>query len=83
MTPCLQTFHGWMVIVVRFLSPKSVKKASRALTPFDNIQNAVAGSLATLLRSLGKRKGWSPVFKHGNCPVNHRTPQAAARCKNL
>ena len=83
MTPCLQTFHGWMVSVVRFRSPKAIKKASRALTPFDNVQNTVAGFLAMSLRSLGKRKGWSPVFRHGNCPVNHRTPQAAARCRNI
>jgi hypothetical protein len=47
------------------------------------MQYAVARSFATSLRSIGKRKGWSPVYKHGRCPVSHRTPHAAARCRNL
>jgi hypothetical protein len=29
------------------------------------------------------RRGNSAVYRHGACPVNHRTPRAAARCRNL
>jgi len=43
-------------------------------------------SIATSLRSGSKKKkkkkGISRVYRHGNCPVNHRTPEAAARCRN-
>jgi hypothetical protein len=68
--------------VKRAVTPKSIKKARRALSPIDNAQYAIERSMATSLRSIGKKKGWSPVYKHGNCPVNHRTPEAAARCRN-
>jgi hypothetical protein len=65
------------------VTPKSIKRARRALSPIDNAQYAIERSMATSLRSRGKKKGWSPVYKRGNCPVNHRTPEAASRCRNL
>ena len=66
--------------VKRAVTPKAVKKASRALHPLDNAVYSVQRSAATAIRSGGKRK--APVFRHGNCPVNHRSAEAAARCKN-
>jgi hypothetical protein len=66
--------------VKRAVTPKAVKKASRALHPIDNAMYSVQRSAATAIRSGGKGK--APVFRHGNCPVNHRSPEAAARCKN-
>lgn len=69
--------------VKRAVTPKTIKKARRAMSPIDNLQYAVERSLATSLRSRGRKKGWSPIYRHGNCQVNHRTPDAAARCRNL
>ena len=66
--------------VKRAVTPKAVKKASRALHPIDNAMYSVQRSAATAIRSGGKRK--APVFRHGNCDVNHRSAEAAARCKN-
>jgi hypothetical protein len=46
----------------------------------------VERSVATSLRSGWKRKpqptGRAPTYRHGTCPVGHRTPEAAAKCRN-
>ena len=67
--------------VKRAVTPKVVKKARRAMSPIDNLQYSVERSIATSLRSGQKRKrSSSPVYQHGNCPVRHRTAQAAQQC---
>jgi len=66
--------------VKRAVTPKAVKRARRALHPIDNAVYSVERSAATAIRSGGKRK--TPVFRHGNCPVHHRTAEAAAKCRN-
>lgn len=33
-------------------------------------------------KSKQRRKGHAPVYRHGTCPVAHRTPEAAAKCRN-
>jgi hypothetical protein len=66
--------------VKRAVTPKAVKRASRALHPIDNAVYSVQRSVATGIRSGGKRK--APVFRHGNCPVHHRSAEAAAKCRN-
>ena len=74
--------------VKRAATPKVVKKATRAMHPIDNAVYAVERSAAPSLRSSGKRRaagrrsGGAPVYRHGSCPVAHRTPEAAARCRN-
>jgi hypothetical protein len=69
--------------VKRAVTPKTVKKARRALHPVDNAVYGMQRSVATSIRSGRKRrKGRAPVYRHGNCPINHRTPEAAARCRN-
>jgi hypothetical protein len=54
--------------------------------PLDNAKYGVERSVATSLRSGRKskqrRKGRAPVYRHGTCPVAHRTPEAAAKCRN-
>jgi len=67
--------------VKRAITPKVVKKARRAMHPVDNAKYSVERSIATSLRSGSKRRK-APVYRHGNCPVRHRTAQAAARCPN-
>jgi hypothetical protein len=69
--------------VKRAITPKAIKRARRAMHPIDNLQYSAERSIATLLRSGRKRKGRAPVCRHGSCPVNHRTPGAAARSRNL
>jgi hypothetical protein len=74
--------------VKRAATPKVVKKATRAMHPLDNAVYGMERSVATSLRSSGKRKaqarrqGRAPVYRHGSCPVAHRTPEAAAKCHN-
>src|SRR5260370_41044505 len=65
--------------VKRAVTPKVVKKASRAMHPIDNAAYSVQRSVATIIRSGRKRK--APVFLHGSCPVNHRSAEAAARLR--
>lgn len=52
--------------VKRAVTPKVVKKASRAMHPIDNAAYSVQRSVATTIRSGRKRK--APVFRHGSCP---------------
>lgn len=66
--------------VKRAVTPKAVKRASRALHPIDNAIYSVERSAATAIRSGRKHK--APVFRHGNCPVRHRSAEAAAKCRN-
>jgi len=66
--------------VMRAVTPKPIKKARRALHPIDNAVYSVQRSVATSIRSGRKRK--APVYRHGRCPVNHRSPEAAAKCQN-
>lgn len=71
--------------VRRAATPKVVKRATRAMHPLDNAVYGIERSVVTSLRSGQKRKpgkGRSPVYRHGNCPVAHRTPEAAAKCRN-
>ena len=66
--------------VKRAVTPKAVKKARRAMHPVSNAKYSVERSIATSLRSGSKPK--AKVYRHGNCPVKHRSAEAAARCKN-
>jgi len=69
--------------VKRAVTPQAVKKASRALHPVDNAIYSMQRSAATAIGSGGKSgKSGAPVFRHGNCPVRHRSTEAAAKCKN-
>ena len=72
--------------VKRAATPKVVKKATRAMHPLDNVIYGAERSISTSLRSGGKRrgrrKGRAPVYRHDNCPVAHRTPEAATKCRN-
>jgi hypothetical protein len=64
--------------VRRAVTPKVVRKATRALHPLDNAAYAVTRSLNTKPR----RRVKSPVYNHGTCPVNHRSPEAIGKCRN-
>ena len=60
----------------RAITPKSIKRARRALHPIDNAVYSFERSLNT--RS--PRRSTGAVYRRGACPVKHRTPEAAARC---
>jgi hypothetical protein len=74
--------------VKRAATPKVVKKATREMHPLDNAVYGVERSVSTSLRSGRKQsakapgKAGAPVYRHGSCPVAHRTPEAAAKCRN-
>jgi hypothetical protein len=66
--------------VKRAMTPKAAKRARGALHPVDNAMYSMQRSVATTIRS--GRRGRARVWRHGNCPVAHRSPEAAARCRN-
>jgi hypothetical protein len=66
--------------VKRAVTPKAIKKARRALHPVDNAVYSMQRSVATTIRPGRMRK--TRVWHHGNCPVNHRSPETAARHRN-
>lgn len=70
--------------VKRAATPKAMKKARRALHPVDNIVYGAERQVITSLRSGRKRRRnvRAPVYRHGGCPVAHRSPEAAAKCRN-
>lgn len=74
--------------VKRAATPKVVKKARRAMHPVDNAIYGAERQVITSLRSgrrrkaRARRRGRAPVYRHGNCPIAHRTPEAAAKCRN-
>jgi len=69
--------------VKRAVTPKLVKKARRAVNPIDTFQYSIERSISMSLRSGRKKKARTQVYRHGNCPVKHRTLEAAARCRNI
>lgn len=64
--------------VKRAVTPKPIKKVQRAMHPVDNAVYGLQRSLNTNPRT----SGGSPSYRHGACPVKHRTPAAAAKCRN-
>jgi hypothetical protein len=71
----------------RAATPKVVKKARRAMHPVNNAVYGVERAAATSLRSGRKpaakaRRARAVVYRHGSCPVAHRSPEAAAKCRN-
>lgn len=66
--------------VKRAVTPRSVKQARRALHPVVNARYSVERSAATSLRS--RRTPRAQVWHHGSCSINHRSAEAAARCRN-
>ena len=66
--------------VKRAVTPRTIKRARRALHPVANARYSVERSVATKLRSGGKTR--SQVWHHGNCTVNHRSADTARRCTN-
>jgi hypothetical protein len=63
--------------VKRAATPKSIKRARRSLHPVGNAGYSVSRKLNTKPR----RRSSARVYRHGTCPVKHRTPEAAAKCR--
>lgn len=64
--------------VKRAMTPKSVKRARRAMHPIDN----AVYSLERQLNTKPRPRSTAPAYTHPGCRVRHRTPEAAARCRN-
>ncbi len=62
--------------VRRALTPKTVKRARWSMHPVSNASYSVQRSLNTKKR----RGSRTTTYRHGSCPVKHRTPEAASRC---
>ena len=57
------------------------RERRRKLHPIDNLKYSIERLIGASLGSGLKKKGINRVYRHGNCPVNHKTAQAAARCR--
>lgn len=68
--------------VKRVMTPTVIKKSRRALHPAGNVVCTVERTVTTTLRSGRKRRKTTKVWRHGTCPVKHRSAEAAARCRN-
>lgn len=68
--------------VRRAVTPKAVKRARRAVHPISNAKYSMERSVATSLRSGRRPVKKAAVYRHGNCPIHHRTPETAQRCRN-
>jgi len=70
--------------VKRAVTPKPVKKVLRGVSivrnPLGNAAYAVERSVFTKKRK--KRSSPAPVYRHGKCPIKHRSSEVAMRCKN-
>jgi hypothetical protein len=64
--------------VKRAITPKSVKRARRAMHPISNAAYGVTRSLNTKPRRSGSKQR---VYRHGTCTVNHRSIDAASNCR--
>jgi len=62
----------------RAVTPRPIKQVRRALHPVDN---AVYG-MTRALNTKPRHKTKAPSYNHGSCPINHRTPAAAQKCRN-
>ncbi len=60
------------------VTPKSVKQLRRAMHPLDSAAYEVTRAINTKPR----RRATHTVYRHGSCPVRHRSPEAAAKCRN-
>ena len=63
--------------VKRAVTPRSVRQIRHAMHPVSNAKYSVERSLNTKRSSASR----ATVYHHGTCPVNHRTPEAAAKCR--
>ncbi len=63
--------------VKRAVTPRSVKKVRHAMHPVSNAKYSAERSLNTKRRTASR----VTVYHHGSCPVNHRTAEAAAKCR--
>jgi hypothetical protein len=69
----------------RAATPKSVRRAQYQLWSIkDPLRRATRGALASVLPGAAKGKTSTPAlhFTHSGCTVNHRTIEAAQRCRN-
>jgi len=64
--------------VRRALTPKMVKRAHRSMHPVSNASYSFQRSLNTKKR---RGRARSQAYRHGSCPVKHRTVEAANRCR--
>jgi hypothetical protein len=76
-------------VVRKAVVPKSVRRATYAASQIANPvsalkYHAIERPLTTALRSGAKKRSATPapVYRHGNCPVKHRSAEAATRCRN-
>jgi hypothetical protein len=83
---------GWAFEVLWLIAVAVVVIASRSNRQPTASDHMAAGGSVPLIAHQGApinhvvtptRRGSSAIYTHGNCPVKHRTPEAATRCRNL
>ena len=61
------------------MAPEAVEVAHHAPHPASNGHSARQPTAANIQPGANGKDG---VWRHGDCPVNHRSPEAAAKCRN-
>jgi hypothetical protein len=61
------------------VAPEAVEVAHHAPQAASNGHSAQQSAAATIPAGANGKDG---VFRHGDCPVNHRSAEAAAKCRN-
>lgn len=76
-------------VVRKAVVPKTVRRATYAASQLANPVSAVKyhgieRPLTTALRGGSRKQSTVPglVYRHGNCAVKHRSPEAADRCRS-
>ena len=66
--------------VAQAAAPEAVEVANGALHPAGAAAPAMPSPAAATIESAAN--GQTGVWRHDNCKVNHRSPEAAAKCRN-
>ena len=65
--------------VAQAAAPEAVEVANHAPDPASNGHSVPPSAAATIEPTANAGAG---VWRHDNCKVNHRSPEAAAKCRN-
>jgi hypothetical protein len=61
------------------VTPEAIEVARQAPHAADNGHPVQQSAAATIQAEANGKDG---VWRHGDCPVNHRSAEAAAKCRN-
>ena len=67
--------------IKRRATPKPIRKIQYARHPIGTATTAAGRSTRRALSGRSGSRSRSPVYHHGTCTINHRSPETAAKCR--